>query len=61
MTIFGVDWSMLELAHVEAFLAGAGSEPLVREAKGIELPRPDSIAPAHCDALPTLWTGRQRR
>lgn len=39
---------MLELAHVEAFLAGAGSEPLLWEAKGTELPHADSVAKHAC-------------
>lgn len=48
MTIFGVPWSELELKHVEAFLADAGGEPLLWEAKGTDLPRPDSIAKHVC-------------
>jgi hypothetical protein len=48
VTIFGADWSELELEHVEAFLAEAGGEPLLWEAKGTELPRPDSVAKHAC-------------
>jgi len=35
MTIFGVPWNELKLAHVRAFLSDAGAEPLLWEAKGI--------------------------
>ena len=35
MTIFGVPWNDLRLEHVERFLAEAGPEPLLWEAKGI--------------------------
>ena len=48
MTIFGVPWEDLSLEDVEAFLATAGSEPLRWEAKGTDLPRPDSIAKHVC-------------
>ena len=34
MTIFGVPWAEVKLAHVERFLASAGREPLTWEAKG---------------------------
>jgi predicted HTH transcriptional regulator len=37
VTIFGVAWDQLTLAHVERFLAGAGREPLTWEAKGKQL------------------------
>jgi hypothetical protein len=37
MTIFGVPWEELRLADVEAFLAAAGGEPLISEAKGTTL------------------------
>ena len=39
MTIFGVEWNELRLEHVERFLADAGPEPLLWEAKGTELRR----------------------
>jgi hypothetical protein len=37
VTIFGVPWDQLELEHVRAFLADAGPEPLLWEAKGTEV------------------------
>lgn len=48
MTIFGVPWPSLELKHVELFLAEAGGEPLLWEAKGTDLPRSDSVAKHVC-------------
>jgi hypothetical protein len=42
MTIFGVPWAKLELSHVEAFLGGAGREPLTWEAKGTTV-RPEQV------------------
>lgn len=36
MTIFGVRWEDLRLAELERFLADAGPEPLLWEAKGVE-------------------------
>ncbi len=36
MTIFGVPWNDPKLEHVEEFLADAGPEPLLWEAKGIK-------------------------
>jgi hypothetical protein len=48
VTIFGAPWQELELAHVESFLATAGGEPLLWEAKGTDLPRPDSVAKHVC-------------
>jgi hypothetical protein len=35
MTIFGVPWNDLRFEHVEQFLADAGTEPLLWEAKGV--------------------------
>lgn len=48
MTIFGVPWRELDLEHVESFLAEAGGEPVLWEAKGTDLPRADSIAKHVC-------------
>lgn len=48
MSIFGVPWDELSLEHVEAFLAAAGTESLTWDAKGTQLPRPDSVAKHVC-------------
>lgn len=49
MTVFGVPWSELEVEDVERFLADAGDEPLLWEAKGGgERPHPGSVRKAAC-------------
>ena len=47
VTIFGVSWAELQVDHVRRFLADAGPEPLLWEAKGTEL-RADVIRVQVC-------------
>lgn len=47
--IFGVPWPQLQLEHVQAFLAEAGDEPLLWEAKGAGVqPHAGSVQKAGC-------------